>query len=63
MTEYEDGFRTRYIGVFRGNSQLLVVVRINQDGTMVYNYMHGSDKRLNQLRVGQLIYTREEGKR
>lgn len=30
LTEYEDGFRERYIGLFTGKSDILTVVRINR---------------------------------
>lgn len=59
LTEYADGFRSRYIGLFQGDANLLVVARINQDGTVLWNIMQADDKSLNKQRVGQLIYTQE----
>lgn len=60
LTEYEDGFRTRYIGLFEGADQLLVVARTNRDGTLVWNFMQGDAKALNRQRVGELLYKRDE---
>lgn len=63
LTEYEDGFRSRYIGLFKGDSQLLVVARINRDGTVLWNIMQGDEKALNKQRVGQLLYAKGQGKK
>jgi SPP1 gp7 family putative phage head morphogenesis protein len=60
LTEYEDGFRTRYIGLFKGESQLLVVARINRDGTVLWNIMQGAAKALNKQRIGELLYAKGE---
>ncbi|WP_421793552.1 phage minor head protein [Hydrocarboniphaga effusa] len=61
LTEYEDGFRTRYIGLFGGAAQLMVVARINRDGTVLWNIMQADEKGLNKQRVGELLYFRKEG--
>lgn len=60
LKEYADGFRSRYIGLFEGADQLLVVARINRDGTLVWNFMQGDAKALNRQRVGALLYNRDE---
>ena len=62
LTEYDDGFRTRYIGLFQGATQLLVVGRVNQDGTVLWNIMQGDAKALNKQRVGELLYAAPEKK-
>lgn len=57
LTEYDDGtFRTRYIGLFDGPKQLLVVGLVNRDGTVLWNVMQSSAKRLNEQRVGTLLH-------
>jgi SPP1 gp7 family putative phage head morphogenesis protein len=54
--QYEDGPRRRYIGLFTGKNNLLVVVRINKDGSLLWNVMQADDKRINKQRKGELIY-------
>lgn len=60
LTAYDDGtYRKRYIGVFAGPNDLLVVVRENRDGSLwweVYNMMQPDAKGLNKLREGTLLY-------
>jgi SPP1 gp7 family putative phage head morphogenesis protein len=64
LTAYDDGrYRKRYIGVFSGPSDLLVVLRENTDGSIywdMYNMMQRNSKKLNKLREGTLLYGREE---
>lgn len=55
-TEYEDGWRDRYIGLFTGKNDLLTVVRVNKDGSILWNIMHADDRRMNKQRVGDLLY-------
>ena len=55
-TEYEDGFRDRYIGLFTGKNDLLTVVRINKDGSLLWNIMQTDDRRMNKQRVGELLF-------
>ena len=59
LTEYEDGFRERYVGLFTGKYNLLTIVRINQDGSVLWNVMNVEDKRLNKQRVGELLYPKK----
>ena len=60
LTAYEDGsYRKRYIGVFKSDKDLLVVLRENRDGSLVwdlYNLMQRDAKGLNRLREGRLLY-------
>jgi len=56
LTEYEDGFRERYIGLFTGKYNLLTVARVNRDGSLLWNMMQADDKHLNKQRVGELLY-------
>ncbi len=63
LTPYDDGtFRKRFIGLFEGRSDLLVVVRENRDGSLfweLYNAMQSASKNLNKLRAGALLYGRD----
>ena len=60
LTAYEDGsYRKRYIGVLKSDKDLLVVLRENRDGSLVwdlYNLMQRDAKGLNRLREGRLLY-------
>jgi len=53
LTEYTDGtLRPQYIGLFAGKRNLLVVVRENRDGALMWNVMHSDDRRMSPHRVG-----------
>ena len=55
--EYVGGqVRNRYIGLFQGERDFLVSVRVNLDGSVVWNVMQADDKQMNGRRVGTLIY-------
>lgn len=60
LTPYSDGsYRKRYIALFQGRNDLLIVVRQNRDGSLMwelYNMMNAASKRLNSLRQGTLLY-------
>lgn len=59
-TKYSDGsIRHRYIGLFKGKTNMLVVVNEMPDGSFLWNIMNADVKRLNKLRVGELIYTKK----
>ncbi|MBX2977107.1 MAG: hypothetical protein KF721_13330 [Ignavibacteriaceae bacterium] len=55
-TEYEDGFRNQYIGLFKGTSNILVVIKTSSDGNLFWNMMHTDKRIINKHRVGELIY-------
>lgn len=58
-TEYDDGTtRPRLIGLFQGKRQIVVIVRINPNGSKLYNILNAGDDRLDKLRVGRLLYGR-----
>ena len=60
-TLYDDATeRLRYIGVFDAEKDVLVVVRINRDGSIVWNLMQGTDKALNSARAGRLVWPRPQ---
>jgi SPP1 gp7 family putative phage head morphogenesis protein len=56
LTAYEDGYRERYVGLFTGKNDLLVVARVNQDGSLLWNMMQANDKAMNKQRVGELLF-------
>jgi len=56
LTQYEDGLRERYIGLFTGKENLLVIVRLNKDGSLLWNIMQANDRSMNKQRVGALLY-------
>jgi hypothetical protein len=59
LTKYSDGsIRRRYIGLFIGKKNLMVVIKEMPDGNFLWNIMNMEPRRLNELRVGKLIYTK-----
>lgn len=56
LTEYPDGLRKRYIGLFTGKKNLLVVIRMNRDGSLLWNVMQARDKDMNKARIGWLLW-------
>lgn len=63
LTAYEDGYRMRYIGLFTGKNDLLVVVRENKDGSLLWNIMQRDDRRMNAAREGALLYWKDQAGR
>ncbi len=60
-TRYDDGTtRPRLIGLFQGERQLAVILRIEQEGSILYSIMNADDKRLDKLRIGKLLYARSK---
>ena len=55
LSEYPDGFRHRYIGLFE-DLGMLVIVRINKDGSLLWNMMKARDAYMNQQRAGVLLF-------
>lgn len=54
---YDDGtIRERYIGLFTGDKDFMVVVRVNKDGSMMWNVMQAESKKMNPHRMGGLIF-------
>lgn len=58
LKEHADGLlRENYIGLFQQEKYaLLVVTRINRDGSLLWNIMHRDVKAMNKLREGWLIW-------
>jgi hypothetical protein len=56
LTEYPDGLRKRYIGLFSGKENLMIIIRMNRDGSLLWNIIQAKDKRMNNMRVGWLLY-------
>ena len=57
-TAYDNSIWRRYIGLFKGRSDLMVVVRVNRDGSLFWKFMQADSKSLNKNRIGGLIYER-----
>lgn len=55
MVEYEDGLRRRYIGLFE-EADLMLIVRVNRDGSLLWNALNGKPDDLNRQRSGVLLY-------
>ena len=57
-TAYDDGsLRHRYIKLFSGSkNDLLVIVRVDPDGSIFWNMMQRERKRINDQRVGERIW-------
>lgn len=55
LSEYPDGFRHRYIGLF-ADLGMLLIVRINKDGSLLWNMMKARDAYMNQQRAGVLLF-------
>jgi len=56
LTDFEDGLRKQYVGVFTGKKDLMTTVRLNRDGSLAWNIMQADDRRMNNHRVGTLIH-------
>lgn len=53
----DDTMRDRYIKLFSGTKyDLLVMVRVDPDGSVFWNMMQRDRKTMNALRMGTLIY-------
>lgn len=56
--EYADGIRNRYIGLFKGARDFMVVLRVNLDGSLMWNVMQADSKTMNTHRIGEPRYGR-----
>ena len=58
LKEHTDGkLRENYIGLYdEGKYALLVVVRINRDGSLLWNMMQRTPKNMDSLREGWLVH-------
>lgn len=55
--EYEDGSnRNSYIGLFKAKTNLLCIVRVNNDKSILWNVIPMADQYLNKHRIGELLY-------
>lgn len=54
--EYADGIRNRYIGLFKGARDFMVVLRVNLDGSLMWNVMQADSKTMNKHRIGEPRY-------
>lgn len=54
--DYSDGVRNRYIGLFKGTRDFMTVLRVNLDGSLMWNVMQATPDKMNGHRIGKLIY-------
>ena len=54
--DYADGVRNRYIGIFKGGRDLMVVLRVNLDGSLMWNIMQSTPQKMNSHRMGRLLH-------
>jgi SPP1 gp7 family putative phage head morphogenesis protein len=61
LTMYDDGRpRRRYIGLYRASKyDIMVVVKVLTDGTVLWNVIHAQSRSLNKQRVGKLLFARK----
>ncbi|WP_303236897.1 phage minor head protein [uncultured Bilophila sp.] len=55
LTAYADGYRKRYVAFFREENMLLIV-RVNRDGSLFWNGIKMRDKDIDKQRTGILLY-------
>lgn len=56
-TEYsDDKLRKRYIGLFTGDTDIAVVVKVESDGSVMWNMMNANRRRMNRFREGVLLW-------
>jgi len=56
LTSYDDGFRRRFIKLFKGKKNMLVIVRENLDGSLLWNVIPAESTYINRQRTGVLLY-------
>lgn len=61
LKEHDDGkLRENYIGLYsQAKYSVLVVIRINADGSLFWNFMHREDKKIDKLREGWLVWQKK----
>ena len=61
LTAYADGYRKRYVAFFREENMLLIV-RVNRDGSLFWNGIKMRDKEIDKNRTGILLYQKNKTK-
>jgi len=59
LSEYQDGFRHRYIGLFE-DAGLLVIARLNRDGSLLWNMIRAKTAYINGQRKGIMLFPNEK---
>ena len=58
---YDDGgYRHRYIGLFQGERDLAVTVKVDDDGSLLWNIMQDDHAGMNRMRIGELVYEKKQ---
>ncbi len=56
-TEYTDSMlRKRYIGLFSGKTDVAIIVKVESDGSIMWNMMNADRGRMNKFREGVLLW-------
>ncbi len=55
LTAYADGYRRRYVRFFR-DSNMMIVVRVNRDGSLFWNGIRIRDREIDKSRLGILLH-------
>ena len=58
LTEYSDGFRRRFIKFFRGDKNMLVIVRENTEESLLWNAIPAEARYIDKQRTGILFYNK-----
>ena len=58
---YADGYRRRYVRFFR-DSNMMIIVRVNRDGSLFWNGMKYRDRDIDKARTGVLLYASDTKK-
>ncbi|MBF0143515.1 MAG: hypothetical protein HQL57_07510 [Magnetococcales bacterium] len=59
LAQYSDsGLRTHYIGLYQDYRDMMAVVRIGKDGSLIWNLIRSGEKWLNNRRAGTLLFGR-----
>lgn len=56
LTAYADGYRRRYVRFFR-DSNMMIIVRVNRDGSLFWNGMKIRDVNIDKNRTGILVFS------
>ena len=58
---YDDGGdRHRYIGLFQGERDLAIAVKVDPDGSLLWNIMQDDHAGMNRMRLGELVYEKKQ---
>ena len=56
--QYENGIRHRYIAAYSGDNDIVIMITIEPDGNLFWNFMQRESRKMNKQREGELIYSK-----